>query len=188
MNEFLGVPYPIAESMTSLDTLIDEKIHHLIKNVFNGNVTAPLGNSRNVKSGQIKIQLYELRVKKSKKTGWFGQVKSEDEEKRLWESWVINVKCYPVDEGGPGNVETGGKLTDDRSSTKSEPMAMSIASFKENLNNIIDIADTHKDHIPPITSLDSLPFPYTIIVSDTQVHSTATEEESWGTLIKKMLD
>lgn len=197
MNEFLDIPYPMADNMTDLDTLIDERINQLIKKVFQEPTVASHVSSSSddrIKTGQVMIQFYNVMKKLKKKSGWFGLAKEEDEEQKIWESWIVNVKCIPIDEksggaGGNGPLQLANKDSD--TSSRSSAIDVSITSFEENLHTIIDIADTHKDHIPPITSLESSPFPYSIDVGKTisrGVHYTTTEEESWGKYIKKMLD
>ena len=67
----------------------------------------------------------------------------------------------------------------------------SIQNFANNLTRIYDIADKFKEHIPPITSLDSAPFPYKIIIPEKKSDHNRdyhTGEEGWGTYIKKILD
>lgn len=188
----------MASDQADLDALIDEKINQLIKNKFDRTLEKHnQDNTETPKIGEVVIQFLDKKVTKSKKkTGWFGQGKSSDsEDLKSWESWTIKVKCLPV--------------TDDRSSEKSVPdksprstsdkgknayeqnVDLSINSFENNVRKVIDIADTHKDHIPPITSLESSPFPYTIKVEQKELDFasyTATEEEGWGNYIKKMLD
>lgn len=94
------------------------------------------------------------RVKK--KSTWFGK----DDDYKTWEVWVINVK------------------------TESQDLKTSVQSFEDNLLTIINIADSHKDHIPPITSLELSPFPYTIEVQP----DVSTENASWGKYIKRVLE
>jgi autophagy-related protein 101 len=104
-----------------------------------------------------------------KKTGWFGKVDSS-EDLKVWESWIIVVTCLPVQES-PDNHD------------------LSVQSFENNLHTIVDIVDTHKDHIPPITSLESSPFPYSIEIEPISLsYRTEGDNESWGKYIKKMLD
>lgn len=151
----------MAANLPDLDTLIDERIADAIRKYFDRNV------SPDAPSGRLVVQFFDKRTSKSKKkTGWFGQGKPDD-TLYLWELWILNVACVPE--------------------TSLEDHSISIASFEHNLSNIIEIADTHKDHIPPITSLESLPFPYTIDV-DKPLEYTTAEDEGWGRYIKRMMD
>ena len=80
---------------------------------------------------------------------------------------------------------------------KMEPQDLKVSSqsFESTLTKIIDYVDTNKHHIPPITSLESCPFPYTIEVwpngdqESTDPHQPPHHpDDTWGNYIKKMLD
>lgn len=148
-----------------MDTLIDEKIDDLITHQFNYNSTH---NFPQGKIAQIMVDFHENATKSKKKSTWFGGKDPPDHDLKLWESWLIHIKCLPVD-----------------SNTNS--MALSVESFESNLHKIVDLVDSHKNHIPPITSLETSPFPYSITV-DKQVDTSYETDESWGKYIKKMLD
>lgn len=168
--------------------MIDEKVDQLLRKYFHPSASSeqqqqevsPYGlvssnpgiyEDRNVKWGHVKIRFFDKQVTKSKKkTGWFGQGKNDDtEDTKLWETWIINIKCLPLD----NQFES--------------PMKVSAHSFEETLLKIITIADTNKEHIPPITSLDTSPFPYTIDVEQ-ELEAANDDDASWGTYIKKILD
>lgn len=173
--------------LPDLDSLIDEKVDQLLRKDFQqvppeSEEVSPYGLAStpnpgvyedNVQWGHVVIKFFDKQVTKSKKkTGWFGQGKNDDtEDVTLWETWVINIKCLPLD-NTPNEYETAIKS--------------STLSFEENLLKIITIADTNKDHIPPITSLDTSPFPYTIEVDPELV--AGNDDASWGNYIKKILD
>lgn len=160
-SDFFSITYPTAANLPDVDTLIDERIADAIRQYFDRN------GPQETPSGRIVVQFFDKRTSKSKKkTGWFGQGKPDD-TLDLWELWVLNVACVAE---GP---------LDDH--------ALSVASFKHNLGRIIEIADSHKDHIPPITSLESLPFPYAIDV-DKPLEYTTAQDEGWGRYIKRMMD
>lgn len=184
--------------LPDLDSLIDEKINQLIKKKFDNSSlqTQDPDQTHNAKMGQVVIQFLDKEVTKSKKrTGWFGQGKTSDsEDLKLWESWKINVKCLPLTKGSGDDKFAFGQTTRTNDKDKDayeQSVALSVNSFENNMKKVIDIADSHKDHIPPITSLDSSPFPYTIDVerkAPDNMNYTVGDEESWGNYIKKMLD
>ncbi|EGV65071.1 hypothetical protein PSN45_004958 [Yamadazyma tenuis] len=183
MCEFLGVPYPVASDLPDLDSLVDEKIDQLIRMGFSFNNTdliSPL--NAEVKYGVVTVRFLDLPTTKSKKkTGWFGQGKSDDEvDLKLWESWIIQIKCLPV-----LSESSSDKKLHQADHHLDPNVAASVSSFEDNLLKIIDIADSHKDHIPPITSLESAPFPYVINVE--LLERKPSEDESWGSYIKKIL-
>lgn len=189
----------MTSDLPDLDSLIDEKINQLIKKKFDDNtIQKPEQNQeQKAKMGQVVVQFLDKKVTKSKKkTGWFGQGKSSDsEDLKLWESWTINVKCLPLikesREDKQVSEATSGPIKVTDKEIYEQNVAISINSFENNMRKIIDIADSRKDYIPPITSLDSSPFPYSIDVerkAPDNMNYTAGEDESWGNYIKKMLD
>lgn len=177
-----------------MDSLIDEKINEVVKSfdesrgrggrshvrVDESGDNSPgsrpssshgTAHSKSKEAGNpahLTIQFLDKKSTK-KKTGWFGKVDSL-EDLKVWESWIIVVTCLPVQES-------------------SDNQDLSVQSFENNLHTIVDIVDTHKDHIPPITSLESSPFPYSIEIEPISLsYRTEGDNESWGKYIKKMLD
>lgn len=146
----------------------------------------------------------------------------------VWETWTLNIECLPIEErqsitGGVGRGgsssnssgtstgagakanSTGSQNSDKprrrRTSTEySRAVELSMKSFEECLLKIYDIVDREKDHIPPITTLDTAPFPYKIEIVLTENSSQQQQQqqeqqqqqggvdEGWGTYIKKILD
>ncbi|RLV93384.1 hypothetical protein JA1_002560 [Spathaspora sp. JA1] len=210
-SEFLNITYPVAINLPDLDSSIDERINQLVKTRFDKN------NHR----GIINIQFLDKdrHAASKKKTGWFGRENQPGESLKCWESWLINIECLPIDEIPEKHPATPPPPppehhTDDNK--YSVNIVESIKSFELNLIKIIDIVDKHKSHIPPITSLESSPFPYKMIITppETEVSTTSaaatttttavstisetssssssnlksdTTDEGWGNYIKKML-
>ncbi|RCK63149.1 hypothetical protein Cantr_09849 [Candida viswanathii] len=162
-NEFMNVTYPLASNLPDLDSLIDEKINKFIHS---------LTESSN--RGKIEVQFLSKGSNK-KKTGWFSNSTYIDkEELKVWEVWRIDIEVLPLDQTN-------------RNTQKS------IRNFESNMGKVYDIIDKYKEHIPPITTLDSAPFPYKILIPDSnhttdQATQTHEGEEGWGTYIKKILD
>ncbi|KAG7666132.1 uncharacterized protein J8A68_000389 [[Candida] subhashii] len=217
----------MASNLPDLDSLIDEKINHFVKSVID-RLLLRLQNNDSKTLPQGTIQIHFLDKDRSqqlkKKSGWFGKSEPSDSGKslKIWENWIINIKCLPIEETSTNNSTpsgTGGGATAQsdkqaqdngrNSSPYTGNIQTSIASFEENINRVIDLVDSHKEHIPPITSLESSPFPYEIVViqppqrTDSrdishQTHPSPSgsgnskdenpNEESWGTYIKKILD
>lgn len=178
-NEFMNVAYPLAANMADLDSLIDTKIDDLIKKDF-----GPAANSNESRVGQLVVQFYDGNASKAKKrSGWFGQVAS-DKPDLVWESWTINVNCLPMnsaDQNIPG----------DQSLNPAERLLqLLLLSFENALVEVMDIVDQHKQHIPPIMTLDVLPFPYEIKIDPSLETDKppAADDESWGHYIKKIID
>lgn len=185
-NNFFDISYPYAEGQLELDSLIDERIDQLIRRKIDSdtNASEPANAERR---GQLIVQFLDKKEKIKKKSGWFGQGRNDMESMTLWESWIINVKCLPFDKDKALNKEES--EDNDANSKQSYNIELSIESFETNLGKIIELVDSHKDHIPPITSLESSPFPYSInIERNIPTSGLPQGEESWGKYIKKMLD
>lgn len=174
-TEFMDIAYPMAANLPDLDSLIDTKIDQLIRKDF--------GAGDGPREGQLMIQFLDGNGEKSKKkSSWFGHL-TEEKPLAPWESWAINVTCLPlsgVDLPAPG----------DQAVNRAERLLqLALLSFENALAEVIHLVDHNKHHIPPIMTLEVLPFPYEISIgpSDTS-RPQVTEDESWGHYIKKIID
>lgn len=172
-NEFLDVVYPMAADQPDLDSTIDRKVDQLIKKHL-----LALSPAQPPVGVLAILFMDENHAKAKKKSGWFGHITEGKHESYAWESWVILVECTPF-----ANPEHLGNNVD-------AIFNPSIASFEENVHLITSWADRHKDHIPPIMTLDVAPFPYKIEVLPKAPgdHKNPGEDESWSHYIKKMID
>lgn len=172
--------------MMELNSLIEDKVSYLAKKAENlESVESNIENNERVFVEHMSVRFYDKKVTKSKKKiGWFGQGRSsETDDINPWETWVIKVKLLPVPE-----AKKDSRSDKKECSLMEENQNITSASFRSNLKKIIDISDTHKDHIPPITSSESSPFPYSIDTNNEDSGSSPYEQESWGKYIKKILD
>lgn len=172
-----GVTYCVATNMPHVDAQIDEEINFFILQSFD---RAPVS--------QQKAHLYvhffiKPPLEEKRKTKWFGKSSSPSKSQLgIWELWDICVKCLaPVNQS-----PTGIKLTNDLSVL----MQTSIRSFHDAILSVTDIIDSYKEHIPPITLLDSAPFSFSITSQDylSSEEDDKDNNAGWGTYIKKMLD
>lgn len=165
----------MAEDQTEIDSDIDERINELVKG---------LEPSTTTKMPAIVVLFLEKDpFKAKKKTGWFGQTK-HSQDLKAWELWTVETYC--IFEGQRG-------FNQPLAMVDAPDMTASTRSFESALNKIIDYADANKHHIPPISSLDSCPFPCTIEVWPHGVPGStpaqpANADDTWGNYIKKMLD
>lgn len=182
-NEFLDVPYPLVSGMPQIDVAIDSKIDQFIKTTFSPALTAELPAV-----GQILINFSQKVPPKSKKrSGWFGYARDDSPNASYcWESWVINVNCLPFNyrdtppmQSSLGTMNNAERL-----------LRLSALSFEDTVNEILSLADTHKDHIPAILTIDVAPFPYEIVVDQTRTSKRppAADDETWTQYIKKLMD
>jgi autophagy-related protein 101 len=107
---------------------------------------------------EIGVQFFETVYKKP---SWFGK----NHEDVCWEQWVIEVVMEPPS----GEQEASRRKTEKQ--------------LHDILVEIVNQVNCNKDHIPPITTTDSTPFPYHIVVS-------TEETEGWGSVFnfKGMLE
>jgi len=92
--------------------------------------------------GQLAVQFYE---KRPRKASWF----TKAEEKVCWEQWLLNVTII--------SPRTEADRTRARRQIEDQ--------LQTAILTIITTAGNKKDHVPPITTNDTNPFPYSIIVS-----------------------
>lgn len=111
-------------------------------------------------SAQIGLQFFENK-KKAKQT-WFG--KTQDE---VWERWVIHIGIHNKKPRNEDEKQASKEFTEKQ--------------LRQIILNIINQVNTHRNHVPPITTTDSTPFPYEIVVSGED------DNDGWGALFKKIL-
>ncbi|GEQ71844.1 hypothetical protein JCM33374_g5530 [Metschnikowia sp. JCM 33374] len=166
-----------------IDSVLDQKIDQLIKQDF-----ASATHSSEPAVGQIVLSFSQKVATKSKKrSGWFGHVKEDaSPTTTCWESWIINVNCLPLSYRGQQHLS--GPASTVNSAEKL--LRLSALSFETTVNEILALANTHKDHIPPIMTLDVCPFPFDITI-DPQSTTTlppAADDETWTQYIKKLME
>ncbi|KAL7272977.1 hypothetical protein RUND412_004196 [Rhizina undulata] len=128
-----------------LDELIDQRVAQLVKSIE----ATSTGTAKSHR-GQIAVQFFERRTRKA----WFSK-----EEKICWEQWILSVTL----------------VTSRNDAERSKTRKLTETQLQAAVLEIITIASTRKDHIPPITSNDDNPFPYSIVVSQ--------KGETWGARI-----
>ncbi|KAK1773600.1 hypothetical protein QBC45DRAFT_73431 [Copromyces sp. CBS 386.78] len=139
-----------------IETLIDQRVATLVRQLevdrsqssssqhhYGGSGPGPGYSGGGGGRGQITVQFFE---KKRRKT-WYGMGRGDDEV--CWENWTVKVTVAE-----PRTESERHKVRNAMEST------LQSTVFK-----CITIANTHKDHIPPITTNDSNPFTYQINVN-----------------------
>ncbi|MCJ1282976.1 hypothetical protein MMC26_002303 [Xylographa opegraphella] len=122
-----------------LQTLIDTRVYQLVRQL--SSTTSPNSSVR----GQIGVQFFERRRRKAGGLGWFtGGTKTEEEV--CWEIWRLEV-----------TLATPKTETERTKVTKAMETTLQKTTLK-----IVAIANQNKDHIPPITTSETNPFPYQI--------------------------
>lgn len=142
--------------------------------------------------GRIAVEFYE---KKRRRSGlWFGGLAGKAEEEVCWEMWTLDVTiATPRTESGmyldviycsreclqvlPRRGRAYIPIYIDR---YSDMLLTERAKVRKAMGNmlqkaalkILTVVNRDKDHIPPITTSDSNPFPYRIVVNP--------RTDSWG--------
>ncbi|KAK3357667.1 autophagy-related protein [Lasiosphaeria hispida] len=92
--------------------------------------------------GQVTIQFFEKRRPKA----WYNM---RGDHEICWESWTVKVTvAEPRTEGERAKVRKATETT-----------------LQNTIMNIITLVNTHKDHLPPITSTEVNPFPFQININ-----------------------
>ncbi|KAI9766827.1 MAG: hypothetical protein M1840_006303 [Geoglossum simile] len=144
--DLLDLTLPVVDD-ADLETLIDQRTSALIHQID----TTSNQRSNSVR-GQIAVQFYEKRRRKT----W---LRAAAEEEVCWEQWTIDVTLATP-------------------KTESERVKVRKAmetQLQKTAMKIVATVNREKDHIPPITTSESNPFPYQIV--------TNPKDEGWGTRI-----
>ncbi|POS83643.1 DUF1649-domain-containing protein [Erysiphe pulchra] len=143
--DVLDLTLPFVDDV-ELETLIDQRTATLIRQL---DTSCDLENRNGGVRGTICVQFFE----KKRKKAWF----TKGEEEVCWEQWTLDVTlATPRTELEKGKVR------------KAMEQMLLKAAMK-----IVTTVNRDKDHIPPITSGESNPFPYQIIVNP--------KESGWST-------
>ncbi|KAI9851417.1 MAG: hypothetical protein M1838_003768 [Thelocarpon superellum] len=133
--DLLDLTLPVVDDV-ELETLIDQRTAALIHQI---DTTSNL-HSNSVR-GQMAVQFFEKRRRKA----WFS--KAEDEV--CWEQWTLDVTlATPKTESERAKVR------------RAMEMMLQKTAMK-----IVTIVNRNTDHIPPITTSESNPFPYQIVIN-----------------------
>lgn len=128
-----------------LETLIDSRVNALVRQHLSTSSNSYSGG--NGVRGRIAVEFFE---KKRRKSGlWFGSLAGKGEEEVCWEIWTLDVTiATPRTESERAKVR------------KAMENMLQKAALK-----ILTNVNRDKDHIPPITTSDSNPFPYRIVLN-----------------------
>jgi hypothetical protein len=129
-------------SEDDIESLIEQRTNAFIRQLDSASTQQSPQYQPKAGRGQLVVQFLE----KKRKKGWF--VAKADEE-TIWENWVIDVTL---------------------TSARSEPEAVRNRRQMENqlqsaVLKVIQTVNRERNHIPPITTNDTNPFPYQILVN-----------------------
>ncbi|KAK1827912.1 autophagy-related protein [Podospora conica] len=155
-RDVLGLELPYVPE-PEIETLIDQRADTLARQLEaerNRPHQHP-GSGGSSGRGQVTVQFLE---KQRRKKNWYA-MRGEDEV--CWEVWTLKVTvAEPRNEAERAKVRRASETT-----------------LQNTLFKIITLANTHKDHIPPITTSEANPFPYLINVNP---HHKIPEAGGWA--------
>ncbi|GKZ33536.1 hypothetical protein AbraIFM66950_003440 [Aspergillus brasiliensis] len=127
-----------------LETLIDSRVSSLVRQ-HSSTASAP-GGGGGVRA-RMAVEFYE---KRRRRPGtWFGGLSGKGEEEVCWEVWNLDVTiATPRTESERAKVR------------KAMENMLQKAVLK-----ILAVVNRDKEHIPPITTSDSNPFPYRVVLN-----------------------
>jgi hypothetical protein len=133
-----------------------------------GGTNNAAGGSATGGRGQLVVQFFEKRRRKA----WL----SRGDEEVCWECWTIKVTVAEprTESGTPRNLWfTREDITNNDAERAKVRRAMEQTLLTTAMK-IVTFANTHKDHIPPITTQGTNPFPYKINLDQKEATSWAT--------------
>ncbi|KAI0167222.1 hypothetical protein LQW54_002372 [Pestalotiopsis sp. IQ-011] len=148
-REVLDITLPFVQDQ-ELDTMIEKRAAELDRELSAERTHAPHsaggvpvgGGGR----GNVSVQFFE---KKRRKTWYMRAAYGGGDEEICWESWTVKVTvAEPRTESERAKVRKAMEQT-----------------LLTTVMKIITSVNQHKDHIPPITTSESNPFPYQINVN-----------------------
>ncbi|RKF51406.1 Meiotically up-regulated gene 66 protein [Golovinomyces cichoracearum] len=143
-RDILDLPLPFVDDVEH-ETLIDQRTATLVRQL---DTSSDIANRNGGVRGTMLVQFFE----KKRRKAWF----TKGEEEVCWEQWTLDVAlATPRTELERGKVR------------KAMEQMLLKAAMK-----IVTTVNREKDHLPPITSGESNPFPYQIIVNP--------KESGWG--------
>ncbi|KAK5663968.1 hypothetical protein OQA88_180 [Cercophora sp. LCS_1] len=161
-RDVIGMDLPYV-SEAEIETLIDQRVAALARQLEmernqphhpNHHSAGASGSGR----GQVTVQFFE----KQRRKAWFN-MRGEDEV--CWENWTVKVTvAEPRTEAERAKVRSATEKT-----------------LRNSVFKIMTLVNSHKDHIPPITTSGANnPFPFQISVNPNQKAPEA-EPAGWAT-------
>ncbi|KEY74141.1 hypothetical protein S7711_00301 [Stachybotrys chartarum IBT 7711] len=146
-RDVLGVTLPYVDD-DELQTMIEQRVAALDRQLDAERSSNVPGNG-NGGRGQVAVHFFEKRRRKA----WLAR----GDEEVCWECWTVKVTvAEPRTESERAKVRNAMEQT-----------------LRTTAIKIVTFANTHKDHIPPITTQGANPFPYKINIDQ--------KETGWAT-------
>ncbi|KAJ4141080.1 hypothetical protein NW768_000287 [Fusarium equiseti] len=170
-REVLDLTLPYVDD-NELETMIEQRVAALERQIdtqrSSGGSSNAAGGSATGGREQLVVQFFEKRRRKA----WL----SRGDEEVCWECWTIKVTvAEPRTESGTTQDMsfTHEDITDNDKERAKVRRAMEQTLLTTAMK-IVTFANTHKDHIPPITTQGTNPFPYKINLDQKEATGWAT--------------
>ena len=158
-REVLDLTLPFVAD-PELETLIDTRVGQLVRQL------SSTSSPKSVR-GQLAVQFFEKRRRKAGGLGWFtGAGKAEEEV--CWEIWCLEITlATPRTEAGtlrllgPGRGDKDAEYITERAKV----IKAMGSTLQRTAMKIVTIVNRDKEHIPPITTSETNPFPYQIVLN-----------------------
>ncbi|KAL8945349.1 MAG: hypothetical protein Q9211_000119 [Gyalolechia sp. 1 TL-2023] len=157
--EVLDLTLPVVAD-PELETLIETRVGQLVRQL--SSTSSPSGGSR----GELGVRFFEKRRRKASGLGGWLTGTGRSEEEICWEVWKLKITlttprtetgkaCPPSDTGQYADL-----LRERMTLLRAEAPALQKTAM-----TIVKIVNRDKDHIPPITTSETNPFPYEILLN-----------------------
>ncbi|KAI6082894.1 DUF1649-domain-containing protein [Hypoxylon rubiginosum] len=149
-REVLDITLPFVDDV-ELDTMIEKRAAELARELdaertHSQHNTLARGSMAGGGRGNIQVQFFE---KKRRKAWYMRAAYGGGDEEVCWESWTVKVTvAEPKTDSERAKVR------------KAMEQTLLTTAMK-----VVTCVNTHKDHIPPITTSETNPFPYQITVN-----------------------
>ncbi|RGP66481.1 duf1649 domain protein [Fusarium sporotrichioides] len=170
-REVLDLTLPYVDD-DELETMIEQRVAAFERQIdtqrSSGGTNNASGGSATGGRGQLVVQFFEKRRRKA----WL----SRGDEEVCWECWTIKVTvAEPRTESGTllNPSLTREDITNNQIERAKVRRAMEQTLLTTAMK-IVTFANTHKDHIPPITTQGTNPFPYKINLDQKEATGWAT--------------
>ncbi|KAI2903121.1 hypothetical protein CBS63078_5963 [Aspergillus niger] len=135
-----------------LETLIDSRVSSLVRQ-HSSAASAPDGGGGGVRA-RMAVEFYE---KRRRRPGiWFGGLSGKGEEEVCWEVWNLDVTIAT-----PRTESATPRTHEERAKVRKAMENM----LQKAVLKILAVVNRDKEHIPPITTSDSNPFPYRVVLN-----------------------
>ena len=155
-RDVLDLTLPVVEDV-ELETLIDQRTATLVRQL---DTSSDMGARSTGVRGLMAVQFFE----KKRRKAWF----TKGEEEVCWEQWTLDVTlATPRTESGmfpySSTCRDGTDASNflERAKVRKAMEAMLLKAAMK----IVTTVNREKDHIPPITTSESNPFPYQIVIN-----------------------